>query len=191
MPACRREDDVVESLTQVVVKVPALPQAPEAPSAPQAPQAPHGKRIVRADDGGVRIDNGDGTTTVIDEKGVRTINNKTGETISSVAKETGTTVPPVMPQVPMIPAEAANISYAFFLMIAAVFIGTPLARAFARRMDRKAVAPAPAQDGERLARIEQSLEAVALEVERIGEGQRYVTQLMSNRETLRVGGGNA
>ena len=34
---------------------------------------------------------------------------------------------------------------------------------------------------ERLARVEQAVEAIAIEVERISEGQRYVTKLMSDR----------
>jgi len=34
---------------------------------------------------------------------------------------------------------------------------------------------------ERLARMEQAMESIALEVERIGEGQRFVTKLMSER----------
>lgn len=34
---------------------------------------------------------------------------------------------------------------------------------------------------ERLARIEQAVEAIAVEMERIGEGQRFVTRLLSER----------
>ena len=36
-------------------------------------------------------------------------------------------------------------------------------------------------DDERLRRIEQSLEAIAVEVERISEGQRFTTKLLSDR----------
>jgi hypothetical protein len=38
-----------------------------------------------------------------------------------------------------------------------------------------------APSDERLARVEQAVEAIAIEVERISEGQRYVTKLMSDR----------
>jgi Arc/MetJ-type ribon-helix-helix transcriptional regulator len=85
-----------------------------------------------------------------------------------------------------IPQGAVDISIAFFVMIAVTFIGTPLARAFARRMDRKPV-PAPAAGGEvvaRLDRIEQAVDAIALEVERVSEGQRYVTKLMAEPRAL-------
>jgi hypothetical protein len=35
-----------------------------------------------------------------------------------------------------------------------------------------------ASSDERLARVEQAVESIALEIERIGEGQRYVTKLL-------------
>jgi hypothetical protein len=36
-----------------------------------------------------------------------------------------------------------------------------------------------ASSDERLARVEQAVESIALEIERIGEGQRYVTKLLN------------
>jgi hypothetical protein len=38
-----------------------------------------------------------------------------------------------------------------------------------------------ASSDQRLARVEQAVESIAIEVERISEGQRYVTKLMSDR----------
>jgi hypothetical protein len=59
-------------------------------------------------------------------------------------------------------------------------IGVPMARAYARRMDADAKNPrVPMEVTGRLERIEQSLEAVAIEVERISEGQRFTTKLLS------------
>lgn len=85
-----------------------------------------------------------------------------------------------------VPERAQEVAFAFLFTIAAIFIGTPLARAFARRMDRRPVAAAAAAPEvvSRLDRIEQAVEAVALEVERISEGQRYVTKLMSEPRAL-------
>ena len=64
-------------------------------------------------------------------------------------------------------------------------IGLPLSIAFARLIFRRGNRPPPPQlpkdVADRLERMEQGIEAVALEVERIGEGQRFVTQLMSDR----------
>ena len=51
-----------------------------------------------------------------------------------------------------------------------------------KRFGRTPVVPQVPKDvADRLERMEQGIEAVALEVERIGEGQRFVTQLMSDR----------
>src|SRR4051812_10641227 len=59
-------------------------------------------------------------------------------------------------------------------------IGVPMARAYARRMDAEGKNPrVPMEVTSRLERIEQSLEAVAIEVERISEGQRFTTRLLS------------
>jgi hypothetical protein len=59
-------------------------------------------------------------------------------------------------------------------------IGIPIARAYARRLDSDAKNPrVPMEVTGRLERIEQSLEAVAIEVERISEGQRFTTKLLS------------
>ncbi len=59
-------------------------------------------------------------------------------------------------------------------------IGIPLARAYSRKMDADSRNPRiPAEVASRLERMEQALEAVAIEVERISEGQRFTTRLLS------------
>lgn len=59
-------------------------------------------------------------------------------------------------------------------------IGIPLARAYSRRMDAESRNPRiPSEVAGRLERIEQSLDAVAIEIERISEGQRFTTKLLS------------
>jgi ABC-type phosphate/phosphonate transport system permease subunit len=82
----------------------------------------------------------------------------------------------------VIPPQAVDISIAFFITIAAIIIGLPLARAFARRMDRNAsraqVAP---EVSAQLTQLNQAVDAIALEVERISEGQRYTTRLLSEQ----------
>src|SRR5687768_2372266 len=62
-----------------------------------------------------------------------------------------------------------------------IFIGFPLAFAYARRIWKRAPAARinPAEAG-RLERIEQAVESIAIEVERVSEGQRFVTKLMSD-----------
>jgi len=57
-----------------------------------------------------------------------------------------------------------------------------LAFAWANRGDRKSSRSIPnAASDERLARIEQAVDAIAIEVERISEGQRFTTKLLSER----------
>jgi hypothetical protein len=59
-------------------------------------------------------------------------------------------------------------------------IGIPLSRAYSRRMDAESRNPRiPTEVSSRLERIEQAVEAVAIEVERISEGQRFTTKLLS------------
>jgi hypothetical protein len=82
----------------------------------------------------------------------------------------------------IIPPQAVEISIAFFVMLAASIIGLPLARAFARRMDRAASrANVSPEISTQLAQLNQSIDAIALEVERISEGQRYTTKLLSEQ----------
>ena len=89
------------------------------------------------------------------------------------------------------PPEDAYILGGIFMIV--VFL--PLSIAFARRIWRRsaaAVAAFPREIGERLLRMEQALEATAVEVERIGEGQRFLTRLFTEGEGARpIGSGAA
>ncbi|HKV50042.1 MAG TPA: hypothetical protein VJO52_02480 [Gemmatimonadaceae bacterium] len=74
------------------------------------------------------------------------------------------------------------VPLSFFAMVAVICVGLPLARAHAKRMERgldPKILPNDLVD--RLTRMEQAIEAVALEVERISEGQRFTTKLLSER----------
>jgi hypothetical protein len=92
-----------------------------------------------------------------------------------------------------IPPQAVDMTVAFFLTVAVIIIGLPLARAFARRLDRRGgVAQIPNEVSSQLAHLNQAVDAIALEVERISEGQRFTTRLLSEqrdaaRQTLPAG----
>jgi hypothetical protein len=78
------------------------------------------------------------------------------------------------------PPEEAWVLGGLFIVV----VMMPMSVAWAIRMLRRSkVAPAPSLAGveQRLTAIEQNVESVALEIERIGEGQRIVTQLMGER----------
>jgi hypothetical protein len=76
-----------------------------------------------------------------------------------------------------------------------VIVLLPLSIAWARRIWRRsaaAVTSFPREIGERLLRMEQALEATSVEVERIGEGQRFLTRLFTEGEGTRsIGAGAA
>ena len=77
------------------------------------------------------------------------------------------------------PAEIVGILGSLTIM-GAVFY--PIARALAKRIEGRPAAAqiAPATDA-RLDRIEHAVEAIAVEVERISEGQRFTTKLLAER----------
>lgn len=60
----------------------------------------------------------------------------------------------------------------------------PLSIAYARRLWRRgaaAVSAIPHELMDRLTRLDQAVDSIAVEVERIGEGQRFVTRVLSDR----------
>lgn len=67
------------------------------------------------------------------------------------------------------------------IMILALSLGIPLVRAYAKRMEAGSRMPTlPSDLVARLERIEQGIEAMSMEVERISEGQRFTTKLLSD-----------
>ncbi len=64
-------------------------------------------------------------------------------------------------------------------------VGVPLARAIARRIDRQTVQPRILSDvSARLERLEQGMDAIAIEIERMSEGQRFVTKLLAEKHEV-------
>ena len=59
----------------------------------------------------------------------------------------------------------------------------PMVRAWARRIEARSKVPEliPAGNDPRLERMEQAIDAIAIEVERIAEAQRFQTRLLSER----------
>jgi hypothetical protein len=66
-----------------------------------------------------------------------------------------------------------------------IFVLAPLAFTLARLLWRRATTTPPKLDtemAERMHRLESGIDTIAIEVERISEGQRFVTRLLSERE---------
>lgn len=86
---------------------------------------------------------------------------------------------------PDIPPEAVVLGGLGMAMVLLI----PVSIGYARRLWRRGGQPAPAQIPaelfDRMASIERGVEAVAIEVERIGEGQRFVSQLLGESDRRR------
>ena len=109
--------------------------------------------------------------------------------IAQAAAIPGAVVPPP-PQVYQGPPEEAYVLGGIFMFIVLL----PLSIAFARRIWRRSAAVVtsfPRDLADRLSRMEQAVETTALEVERIGEGQRFLTRLFTEGEGARVIGAGA
>jgi hypothetical protein len=104
----------------------------------------------------------------------------------------GTTTPPTPPIRP------SDVAPMVISILAIVFIGFPLAIAFARIIWRRAshipaasASQLPVDATRRFDHLEQSVDAIAIEVERISENQRYLTKLLSEpRQVVGVGAGS-
>jgi len=74
-------------------------------------------------------------------------------------------------------------------------LGLPLVIVYARRMwirDSARGSAASPETDERLERIEHAIDAISVEVERISEGQRFVTKLLADqRERVGLPGGQS
>lgn len=93
-----------------------------------------------------------------------------------------TVMAPVNPS-EMIPPQVEDISIAFFVMLAVVIVGWPLARAFGKRIERRGVVTAlDPQVTSQLQRMEQSIDSMAIEIERISESQRFMAKLQQERK---------
>jgi hypothetical protein len=69
-----------------------------------------------------------------------------------------------------------------FICIAVTAIGVPIAKALGRRLERRPIDSSPPPELMlRLERMEQALDSIAIEVERIAEGQRFTTKLLAER----------
>jgi hypothetical protein len=139
------------------------PDNPEAPAPAQAPGR----------EGWIQIpsDGGKDLELKVDQKGI------------NVCQEGSCTVIPIQD---LVPRGAVEISFAFFGSIAFMVVGVPIARAFARWLDRRSLASASTSQLDaalqaRIEAMERNIDTVAIEVERVSEGQRFTNRLLEQR----------
>lgn len=68
-------------------------------------------------------------------------------------------------------------------IVGATFVALPITIALAKRIwrggARRAAAAVAPESAQRMERLEQAVDAIAIEIERVSEGQRYVTRLLT------------
>ena len=107
------------------------------------------------------------------------------------ARLEGSTAPPPRPEDL---AQNAIESAIPIVAILSVFFLFPMSIAIARFIWKRSASPAPKtavadrQTQDRLEQLQQSMDAIAIEVERISEGQRFVTKVMADKQ---IGAGAA
>ena len=133
-------------------------KAPPAPAAPQAPPA-----LPAIPEGGGRL--------IIDRQGDRT-------TITSASLP-----PELLPMATM----AKDTALGLMGLLAAIIILGPITRMIARRVERRPEMKATSNSAQLLQQqilhLQQSVDAMAVEVERISESQRFQSKLLFERKT--------
>ena len=99
------------------------------------------------------------------------------ERVAATALVPGAVVEP--PRISHGPSERSYILGGFLMVM--VFFPLIVARAVRSVRRGPTMAAMPPEMFERFARLDQAVDAMAVEIERIGEGQRFVTRLMSER----------
>ncbi|MFN2602039.1 MAG: hypothetical protein ABR582_04685 [Gemmatimonadaceae bacterium] len=114
---------------------------------------------------------------------------------AQAARDAQINAPPPIPGIPTIqirgrpferdmPPRVKDVSIAFFVTLAVIIIGLPIVRAIARRVERGAPRPAqiPQQMQAQMEHLMQSIDAIAIEVERISEGQRFQAKMLAEKK---------
>jgi hypothetical protein len=105
-------------------------------------------------------------------------------------------VPPLPPNFPGIainrrqfdgdiPPRAKEVSIAFFIMMAVIIVGRPIMRAIGKRIESGTQPPAriPPEMQAQMQQLIQSVDAIAIEVERISEGQRFAAKMLAEKKS--------
>jgi hypothetical protein len=80
------------------------------------------------------------------------------------------------------PLSVNRVNFEPILIVFTIFVLCPVALAWARSIWKRGSQPRPLPDRDtvmRLERMEQAMDAIAIEIERVSEGQRFVTRLLA------------
>jgi hypothetical protein len=113
------------------------------------------------------------------------------KSVATQAAQPGAVLPP-RPE-PRVVRNGPPEEFWVIMGIALFVIGLPLTIAYARRIWRKSagvITGIPAEVYERFNKLDHAVDAIAIEVERVGEGQRYLTRLHADQARA-IGAGPA
>ena len=155
--AIRGTNDAVNSAD---VEQPPVP--PAVPTPPTAPFPPGGSPTIVIPNGA-----GEDITINVDGSGIH---------VSQNGQEA------VIPIRDVVPRGAVLMTYAVCASFAFIIVGWPLARAFSRWLDRRGAANSiSAAMQQRLDAMDRNIDTVAVELERVSEGQRFTAKLLTDR----------
>jgi hypothetical protein len=110
--------------------------------------------------------------------------NRDGSIAGTDAAPGQATTAPAAPSEPRrkaLPDGLVDMMGIIFGAVTVMSLGTPLVKAWARRFEKRTEFKQQALVEQRLAAIEQAIDSVAVEVERISEGQRFTSKLLADR----------
>ena len=144
-------------------------QAPAAPGAPATPEAaPAPTRVV----------------TTIPRGGARL-------TVEDDGDRTTFTLSPLPPQMVHLVRGAQQTAFGLMGLLAAIIILGPFARMWARRLEKRSEMKSMEAAGvnaqllqKQLLELQQSVDAMSVEVERISESQRFQSKLLNERQSV-------
>jgi hypothetical protein len=183
-PAAAQSSELRETIRQITMEAQAAAQEAQvaarhakAAAAAQATtvQGSHGQKIT-IDEHGIVV--GPNMPNMPNMPSMPSMPNMPNAPVLAAAPPEVFTIAPSMDN--MIPPQAVDLAYGFFIMCAVMVIGWPLARAFGRRIERRADTAVldPVFAGQ-LQRIEQAVDAMSIEIERISESQRFMAKLQN------------
>ena len=152
--AIRDANDAVNSVQPPVPPIPPIP--------PIAPLPPGGSPTIVIPNGA-----GEDITINVDGSGIHVMQN---------GHEA------VIPIRDVIPRGAVLMTYAVCASFAFIIVGWPVARAFSRWLDRRGASNRISADVQgRLDAMDRNIDTVAVELERVSEGQRFTAKLLAER----------
>lgn len=169
-------------------QAPTTPQAPQAPAAPPAPTTapagtPSSDQVREQVRKAIEDAKAQAKQARIDAQKARqdAAKGKPSELPAPFVidgLQTGT----LQPSWPEVQQMVQNISAYFLTAVCVIAIGIPLVRALGRRLGPAPVAPPlPREVSDQLKRIEQAVESMAIEIERVSEAQRFLTKLSTGK----------